>query len=156
MVVIAIIAILASLLIGAATRPVGANARNVSDQIVSQLGLAKMRAAATRRIHRVRIEPTQLTLWVADSTGLTSPVFTSTVPLQTFRLPAGIVIWDALAGATATAPTAANTALVYDILYRPDGQATASSIFVTDNASTSQFRVRVYKATGGSYARQTW
>lgn len=156
MVVVAIVGILASLLFGAITRPVGANTRNVADKIISTLNFAKLRAAATRRIHRIRVQPTQLSIDVADATGLATPTFTATVPLQTVTMPAGIKIWDALAGATATAPSAENTSLDYLIYYRPDGQATASSIFITDSAENQKYRVRVYHATGGSYARPTW
>lgn len=155
MVVIAIIGILAALVIGIVTRPVGANPRNVASQIASTLGLAKMRAASTRYAHRIVVEPRQITMYVATETGLKASPF-STVPLQTLRIPSGVTIWDAVAGADAAAPTEANDALAYEIIYRPDGQATATSIFVTDSAASKKFRVRVYHVTGGSYARENW
>jgi len=63
MVVVAIIAILGGLLISASSRPVGASARNTSEQLVSTINFAKLRAAATRRIHRIQIEPQRVSVW---------------------------------------------------------------------------------------------
>jgi len=160
MVVVAIIGILAGLVVSVASRPVSANAQNVSEQIVQTIGFARLRASATRTTHMVRVEPTQISVWVADATGLAAPTFTlSTVPIQIVRLPKGVTVYDASTTVYVSAGSAApveDTALVYDIIIRPDGQATASTLFVTDGSETRKTRVLVYKATGGSYARHYW
>ena len=158
MVVVAIIAILGALVVGVSSRPFGANARNVSDQIVSTLSFAKLRASATRRIHRVIVEPQRITVWPATTTGLGAPGGWEAAPIQTLTIPKGVVAWHAQAGASvgAGAAPAQSTTLQYTIDFRPDGQATASTIFVTDSAQNQTFRVLVYHATGGSYARQYW
>lgn len=159
MVVVAIIGILAGLLVSVASRPVSANAQNVSEQIVQTIGFARLRASATRTSHMVRIEPTQISVWIADATGLATPTFSGSVPIQTVRLPKGVTVYDASTTVYVSAGSAApveDTALIYDIIIRPDGQATASTLFVTDGSETRKSRVLVYKATGGSYARQYW
>ena len=161
MVVVAIVGVLAALMFGMITRPVGANARTTSEKIVSTLRFAKSRAIATRTIHRVTIEPTQLIVEVAQGTGLGTPTW-HTVPLQTVRLPSGITIWDALDGANAVEPTTPTSPLAYELVFRPDGQvraegvAQSASIFVTDSAQSSKYRIRIYPTTGGAYARANW
>ena len=69
MVVVAIVAILSSVMIGLASRPYSANAQNMSDQIASTLSFAKMRAVSTRRIHTVKIEPNVISVWQSSITG---------------------------------------------------------------------------------------
>lgn len=155
MVVVAIIGILGAVLFGVSSRTYGANGANIADRIVSTMELAKMRAASTRRAHLVRVQPQQLSVWVATTQGLGASAFDA-VPISTITIPSGVKIWDALAGAGAAAPSSENTALVYDVTFRPDGSATASSIFVSDLSGTRKYRVRVYPTTGGSYARPTW
>lgn len=158
MVVVAIIGILSALVFGMSSRPYGANAQQVSEQIVSTLGLARLRANATRKTHRVRVQNHQLSLWVADAPGLVAPTFSSPQPIQVLSLPRDVRVWHAQAGAlTSTGASPAETAsLIYDIDVRPDGQATASTLFVTDTAQSRKYRVLVYHVTGGSYARQHW
>src|SRR5678815_3556188 len=55
MVVVAIIAILGALMVGMSTRPYGANAATMSDQLVSEFSFARMRSISTRKLHRVTI-----------------------------------------------------------------------------------------------------
>lgn len=168
MVVVAIVGILAALMIGYASRPVGANAQNVSSQIVTTMGFARLRAASTRKTHMVRVEPTVISVWVADATGLAPATFTvATVPVQVLQLPRGVTVYGANQ-TTATSVAAAAPALQYDIMFRPDGQtysysnvtaATArsgSTLFVTDGNEPRKTRVLVYSATGGAYARAGW
>jgi len=155
MVVVAIIGILAAVLFGVSSQTYGANGANIAERIVSTMELARMRAASTRRAHVVQIQPQQLSVWVATSTGLGAFVV-DTQPIDTVAIPKGVKIWDALAGTNATAPSAENGSLLYSITFRPDGSATGSSIFVSDLSGTRRNRVRVYPITGGSYARPTW
>ena len=159
MVVVAIIGILAGLVISVASKPVSANARTSSEQIVATIGFARLRAQATRTAHMVRIQPTQVSIWVAAAPGMGTPTFPGTVPVQIIRFPRGIEVWNATTTLYPTAGAATvtqDTALLYDIIIRPDGQATKSTLFVTDGSEQRKHRVLVYHATGGSYARQYW
>jgi prepilin-type N-terminal cleavage/methylation domain-containing protein len=163
MVVVAIVGILAALLIGVVSRPVGANAVNVSEQIVTTMGFARLRAASTRTTHRVRVEPTQITVWVADETGLKPAVFSATVPIQTVQLPKGVVVYGANPS-TAPGTATEDTGLLYDIMFRPDGQAyssgatprSGSTLYITDGSEARKTRILVYPVTGGAYARRPW
>ena len=155
MVVVAIIAILAGLLISTSSRPVGANARNVSETVVSTLGFAKLRAGATRRVHTVQVTPTQLAVYACANTGLVC----TTPPgdlIQQVRIAKGVTVVDTsttlfpAGGATPSTNATLNSA----IAIRPDGQATAMTIFLTDTRDS--WRVLVYHVTGGAYARQGW
>ncbi len=157
MVVVAIIAILAGLLISASSRPVGASARNTSEQLVSTINFAKLRAQSTRRIHRVQILPQQIVVSQLSVTGLVDPGGGSTYQMiQNLAIPGGVRIWDATPGATTTLGTATteNTSLNYALFVRPDSQATATTIWVTDGPH--QWRVITYGVTGGTYARELW
>ena len=160
MVVVAIIAILGALIIGVATRPYAANTRNVSDNLTQTFAFAKMRANATRRIHRVIVEPQQVSIWAASTTGLivrtTAPVTTWGL-VRTTVIPRSVRIADAQPGTFTTAGTATvvdTPTLNYTIDIRPDGQATATTLFITDNQNP--YRVILYHLTGAAYARENW
>jgi prepilin-type N-terminal cleavage/methylation domain-containing protein len=156
MVVVAIVAILVGLLISTSSRPVGANARNMSEQIVSTINFAKLRASATRRVHTVQVTSTQLAVYACANTGLVC----TTPPgdlIQQVRVAKGVTIFNTSTTLFPTgggAPTAPMGALNSALAIRPDGQATAMTIFVTDNKDS--WRVLVYHVTGGAYARQGW
>lgn len=156
MVVVAIVAILAGLVISAASRPIGANAQNVSDQLVSTINLAKLRAASTRRIQRVVITPSAVAVYRLSTPGLVIPTTPTWEYLQQVTIPNGVKIWDATNAATTTtgATITEDTSLSYALDIRPDGQATATTIYVTDGRR--YFRVLTYHLTGGTYARETW
>jgi prepilin-type N-terminal cleavage/methylation domain-containing protein len=156
MVVVAIVAILAGLLISVSSRPVGANARNVSETIVSTVNFARLRAGATRRVHTVQVTTSQLAVYACANTGLVC----TTPPgdlIQQVRVAKGVTILNTsttlfpTGGATPTAP---GTALNSAITIRPDGQASKMTIFLTDTKDS--WRVLVYHVTGGAYARQGW
>jgi len=156
MVVMAIIGVLCGLMSGVMSRTYGASAKSVSGQLVSTMSLARLRAAATRRIHRVVVQPRQLSIWQAATSGLATPIDWQQV--QVVKIPSGVVVWNAQAGALVSpgATPTQSAALAYPIEFRPDGQATASTVFVTDKAQSSFYRVLVYHASGGSYARNSW
>jgi prepilin-type N-terminal cleavage/methylation domain-containing protein len=160
MVVVAIIAILGALIIGVATRPYAANTRNVSENLTQNFAFARMRANATRRIHRVVVEPQQVSVWAASTTGLivrTTPPVTTWGLVRTTVIPRTVRIADAQAGTFSTAGIAVvapNPTLNYTIDIRPDGQATASTLFITDDQST--YRIILYHLTGAAYARENW
>jgi len=166
MVVVAIIAILAGLLISASSRPVGASARNTSEQIVSTINFAKLRAASTRRIHMVQVLPQRIVVSQLSVTGIVDPApgVTPYEMIQNLTIPTGVRVWNATAGATITlgAAPAEDTGVNYPIYVRPDsqvtnaanGSATATTIWVTDNLH--QWRVITYGVTGGTYAREFW
>lgn len=159
MVVVAIIGILSGLVVSVSSRPIGTNAQNVSEQIVSTINLAKLRAASTRRIQRVVIAPGSVAVYRLSVPGLEIPTNPTWEYLQQLTLPKGVRVWDAAAGATTTtgATIAENAALEstpYALDIRPDGQATATTVYVTDGRRN--FRVLTYHLTGGTYARETW
>jgi prepilin-type N-terminal cleavage/methylation domain-containing protein len=155
MAVVAIIGILSTIIVAMSGRAYGATARTTSQQVVSAVGLAKLRASSSRRVHRVVIEPDQISIWQASTMGL------ATVPSTTWKLvqqhPLGKVkIWNVQPSAITGAgnPVSEDTQLAYDLDIRPDGQANASTIFLSDGKD--QWRVVVYAATAGAYARAQW
>jgi prepilin-type N-terminal cleavage/methylation domain-containing protein len=156
MTVIAIVGVLVAVAFGVDNRTYGATAQSASDQITQSMSFARMRASATRRTHRVQVQPTQLTIYQATTTGLASP--TAWQQIQVVTMPKGVTLWNAQTGALAGsgASPAQNASLVFPIDFRPDGQATAATVFVADNSAAGKYRVLVYHATGGSYARQYW
>ncbi len=156
MVVVAIVAILAGLLISTSSRPVGANARNMSETVVSTINFAKLRASATGRVHTVQVTANQLAVYACANTGLvcTSPPGDL---IQQVRVAKGVTIYNTSTtlypsgGSSIGAPSGTlNSALAI----RPDGQATPMTIFLTDTRDS--WRVLVYHVTGGAYARQGW
>lgn len=161
MVVVAIIGVLSGLMISASSRPYGGNAKQVSEQLVTLMNFARLRASATRTQQQVRITPNAAYVYGGLTTGLGVPAF-DTVPLQEIHWPSAVVIWDVTAGASPTAgggsiPTAANTGLDVLINFRPDGQANPSStVWVTDTAEAQKYRVIIYHVTGGVYSRLYW
>lgn len=160
MVVVAIVAILSSVMFGLASRPYAANAQNMSEQIVSTMQFAKMRAVSTRRIHYVQITPSYIAVWASKNTGFAT--CTNTNPdlcwdyVEKLTIPNGVKIYDVNASTitgTGTSVTA-NTTLDYAMKFKPDGSATGGTIFIAD--SRKYFRILVYKATGGVRAHETW
>ena len=155
MVVVAIIGILSGLLISVSSRPVGANARNASELVTSTINQARLRAAATRRVHTVQFTPHQMVIRECANTGLVCSATPIEIVSQV-KIAKGVTIADFdtavhAAGAFTVTPDAS---LNVSLAVRPDGQATASTIYVTD--TRDQWRIVVYHVTGGSYARQGW
>jgi len=156
MVVVAIVAILSGLLISTSSRPVGANARNMSETIVSTINFAKLRAGATRRVHTVQVTTSQLAVYACANTGLVCASPPGDL-IQQVRVAKGVTILNtstALFPTGGGAPSAPGSPLNSALAIRPDGQATAMTIFLTDTKDS--WRVLVYHVTGGAYARQGW
>jgi len=176
MIVVAIIAIIAVVMFNLSSTTYGASANNVADQITQDLNMCKMRAVSTRRWHRCEItgpsvtapySPSSVTVMQWQSTGMTNPATVTSgqwflVLNDTIGNPgAGVQVWDAstticIANGCSGAPTAANTTLVFDIDFRPDGTSTGGTLFITQPNRASSYRVVTYKATGSSYARNSW
>ena len=164
MVVVLIIGVVSALLVGLNSQTVGASAMNTSDELVSAFNLCKMRAVSTRSWHRCEVTPTTLTIFQSQSTGMTAPPAGDTVGwllVETVTIGAGVSVWDKSTTACAVspcagAPSAANTSLLFDVDFRPDGSSTGGTLFVTDTAQNKMYRVVVYTATGSSYARNSW
>jgi len=156
MTVIAIIGVVVGLALNVDARGYAKSPQAAADEIVSTLSLARTRAETTRRIHRVQVQPTQISIWQATTTGLSTP--TNWQLVSTTKLASTVSIWNASAGATIT--TGANVSqdgsLLYPIDFRPDGQATASTIYLTNQTASSKYRVLVYHVAGGFYARESW
>jgi prepilin-type N-terminal cleavage/methylation domain-containing protein len=164
MVVVAILAILSMLLISVASRPYGANAATVSDQLVSEFSFARMRAIATRKVHRVTLYTSSTgeqvaQLEAADTTGMNTTSTTTWKTVEYKRIPTTAQIWSASAGATTStgASPAQDAGLPYEVYFKPDGAATATTVYLKDRSGTPHYyRVLVYHVTGSSYARETW
>jgi prepilin-type N-terminal cleavage/methylation domain-containing protein len=161
MVVVAIIAILSLLVVSVSGRTYGANAMTISDKISSTMNWVKMRAVSTRRNHYVQVKPNELLIWQSDVTGFAaSPNSPGVEFVQRVTLPATVSIWDveAVAHASTGNSVSQNTTLDYQFIqFKPDGSSTTgATLYVTDSQHSREYRVLVYKATGSSYARQTW
>lgn len=176
MIVVGIIAVFAALMFGVNSQTYGASATNTADQIAADFNLCKMRAVSTRRWHRCQIggpsatttDPyainNALVIMQWQDIGMKDPALTplgqwSTV--QVDQLGVGVAAWDANATVCVTAPCAAapatqNTALAFDVYFRPDGSSTGGTVYVTEPSRNKSYRVVVYRATGSSYARNSW
>jgi prepilin-type N-terminal cleavage/methylation domain-containing protein len=158
LVVVAIIAVVSALMVGVSSRTYGSNSKNVADQIVATLNSARLRAIATRRIHRAYIQPTGIQIWASDSQGMVDDNnVTNDSFVENVSIPSGVSIYNVSSSVlTATGnSTTQNTTLSYEMKFKPDGTAGGGTIFVYDTA-TNGYRVLVYKVTGSVYARQTW
>jgi prepilin-type N-terminal cleavage/methylation domain-containing protein len=165
MVVVAIVTILGALLMGVASRPYGANAQNLSEQLSTTLGFARTRAIATRHTHKVTIYNTtsgtraeQIVSIEANQDRGTRTAGTYN-PIEYRRINSNSIIWSATTGIPATnASPAQNTGFPFSIYFRPDGSVSSSStIYLTDRMGTpKRYRLVVVQATGSTYARQTW
>lgn len=165
LVVMGLVALLATLALSTGDKSTG-NPRNTAQTINSTLSFARLRAISTRRIHRVKVEPNVISVWVDACTncGFTTP--TSYELIESAAIPSGTVVWDA----TCQVPTCSsntifktpganptqNTSLNADFDFRPDGSSTGGTIFVTDPQGMDRHRVLVYRATGSSYTRDAW
>lgn len=164
MFVVAIIGILAGLMFSVAPRPYDANAEVISSQVSGMFVYARTRAVSTRKVHRVSFDTDATTgeqileLDAAPSTGMATPTSGWQV-VEIKRVPKSAIIWsvDTSAVTTTGATPAQDTNLPYDVVFKPDGSATASTIYITDRgASPRYYRVLVYHVTGSSYAREVW
>ncbi len=169
MAVVAIIAILVSIMYGVTgSNTYGANPSRTADQLASALNQVRTRALATRKIHQVQIRfdlnPVVIDVYAAGAIGMASANYSNATAqgVQRIELPNAIVLKTAIAGpqaATGATPTQKTTEV--DITYYPDGTAkvgntNGATIYVTDSAGSSYYRVLVYHATGSAYARQSW
>ena len=157
MVVIVIIGVLGAIVFGTPDRP--SNTQHIADQVVSTMRFARARAVSTLRVHRVEVKPQQINVWQASKTGLVPSGHVWQI-VQTVTLPKTVSVWNATSTASGSGSGGSatqNTSLTYNIDFRPDGQAvSAATLYLTDHQNSRPYRVVVYKATGGSYARQGW
>ena len=164
MVVVAIIAVLAGLMFGVAPRPYDANAQVVADQLTSTFIYARTRAVSTRKVHKVEIyESTEgeqiVEITAAKDTGMAYSAATVWELVEIKRVPRSVIVASVVSGAKASAGESVTTdpALTARIDFKPDGSATASTVYIVDrSASARKYRVLVYHATGSSYAREGW
>ena len=156
MVVVAIIGILSLLITSMSGRAYGANARTTSQQVVSAIVLAKLRASSTRRVHRVMFEPNKVSIWQATTVGLAVLPTTSWQLVQQHDLPMRVKIHNVEASAVTVdgMPVTEISSLAYDLDVRPDGQTNASTVYLTDGKES--WRIVVYPATAGAHARGQW
>lgn len=160
MVVVTIVAILISLAISMSSRTYGANAKTISEQISSAVTYARTRALSTRRIHRLEfhpeLSPAEIRIYAAQTTGMALTNYTGGTPTYVTRitLPKNITLWSGVAGNVASGGSPSQSTTEYDVTVLPDGQSTASTIYITDNRN--QYRVLIFHVTGSAYARQGW
>jgi prepilin-type N-terminal cleavage/methylation domain-containing protein len=158
MVVIAIIGIFGAIVFGLTLTTYGGNAENVSDEIASQISMARMRAVSTKRAHAVEIKNGSVAVWQGNTIGMVPPTsFTSLV--NQIDLPVNVQVWDAqnVANANTGATPTQNTTLDYFVTINADGTSpTGATIFVTDRQQHSKYRVLLYSITGATYARVGW
>jgi prepilin-type N-terminal cleavage/methylation domain-containing protein len=163
MVVVAIIAVLAGLMFGVAPRPYDANAQVIADQVNQTFVYARTRAVSTRKVHKVVFNPSTdgeqtVELWVASTTGMATPT-TWTQVVEVKRVPKSVYIWSAEPSAvtsTGNSPAQDNNLDPYNVVFKPDGSATASTIYIADRNGNTHYRVLVYHVTGSTYARELW
>lgn len=174
MVVVAIIGIVAALISSVASTPYTANPRSVADQVVATMNLAKMRAVSSRHWHRVEVTgpaatpANTVTLWAFSEAGMRVPDDSTCNPgppasfcwemIEQVTLPNSIVIRGASAAVSiaAGATVTVDTALDFDLLFRPDGSSTGGTVFLDSKTGTQPYRLVVYPSTGSSYARANW
>ncbi|HEY1557731.1 MAG TPA: GspH/FimT family pseudopilin [Kofleriaceae bacterium] len=171
MVVIAIIAILVTLAMQMSARTYGANGKNVADQTTTFMQIARSRAISTQHYHRVEVQPASLTIWEWSELGMAAPSGSCSLGppvshcwqfVQSATMPNGVSVWDVstvVYGQNVGAgngPSGKNASLDDYLVFRPDGSSGGSTTFISDDYGTHQYRVAVYKITGGSYARPGW
>jgi prepilin-type N-terminal cleavage/methylation domain-containing protein len=165
MVVVAIIAVLSGLMFGMSPRPYNANAQVIADQMTSTFMYARTRAVSTRKVHKVEIYESAggeqaIEVTAAASTGMAVPAsppadYWQLVEIK--RLPSSVRIRTVVAGIPATGADPAADSGPHTLYFKPDGSASASTMYITDRAASPRFyRVLVYPATGSSYAREGW
>ena len=173
MVVVAIIAILGALIIGASGRTYGVNSASMSEQLVQTLNYAHTRALSTRRIHRVEIhftDPVEIRIWQASKTGMDRTLITASPQfIERTIVPRSVTFYAAAIGSAAAGDALpvqmTGTSAQFDIDFLPNGSADVAgntggtdpaTIYLTDGSGTRERRVLVYSVTGSSYARTSW
>ena len=173
MIVVAILAILATILFSVAGRTYGgATGPRFAEQLASTMNFARTRALSTRKIHRVEVHPdtAEIDIYAAPTEGMAQSNYNgSGVTVQgvlRVPVPTGVTIWAGMQGAlgSGSASVSQNSA-EYDVDFYPDGSsrpsdasASSSTIYITDETGNvqNQYRVLVYHTTGSAYARQYW
>ncbi len=170
MVVVAIIAILSSIMFGiTGASTYGANPARLADSLSSALNSVRLRALTSRKIHQVRIRfdlnPVVFDVYAAPTVGMAMSNYNGggvvVQGVQRLEIPNGLVVWSAVAGPQTAGQNPGQLATEVDINYFPDGTAFVgttggATVYLTDTNQTSKYRVVVFHATGSSYARQNW
>jgi len=127
MVVVAIVAILVTLTVSVTKAQYSGNPRGIADQVNATVTLAKQRAVANRRYHKIEVLPQEIDLWQWSSFGMATPGG-SCPPncwqfLQKTAVPTEGLIWDATTTVYASSgyTGSKNSSLDFEIDVRPDG-----------------------------------
>jgi prepilin-type N-terminal cleavage/methylation domain-containing protein len=166
MVVVAIIAILSTVMIGLTGSSVGGtNAEIVANEVTTSLNYARMRAVSTRAYHQCEVKAQSVTLFEAWDlannkalTGLKLPTgaLQGWKQVSSINVPSNnVTIWNAQAAVDTAggATVSQNAGLDFFITFKPDGSSSGGSLFISDIGQYKQWRVLTYRATGSSYAR---
>jgi type II secretory pathway pseudopilin PulG len=172
MVVVGIVAILATILFTVAGRTYGgANAPKFAEQLTGTFNFVRMRALSTRRIHRIEVHPDlrEIDVYAAPTEGMAQSNYTGasvTVNgVMRLQVPTGVTIWSGVQNAQGSGQSPGQNTAEYDVDFYPDGSsrpsdhsAKSSTIYLTDDTGLAldQYRVLVYHTTGSTYARQYW
>ncbi|HEU0034740.1 MAG TPA: GspH/FimT family pseudopilin [Kofleriaceae bacterium] len=155
MTVVALVGLLSSLALDVG--PGGGSPHATADQLASAMGLARTRAIATRRVHRVQVEAGVVSIWQSTTAGFTAATGWEQVHGET--IPTNVRAFNA----TRTVQTAAGATpkqddkLLFAIDFRPDGSlATGATVFLAKADQSDPYRVFVYPATGSAHVRPGW
>lgn len=162
MVVLAIVTILT---VSLATLSSGSSAtpRSGSEQVTGMVQFARLRAEARRQRHQVVITNTTVQVQEAvDASGDPTVGFATPASydvIQEMEVPGGVVMWNVdttTVNNNGGANPSQNTSLNATIEFKPDGSSTGGTIYLTDPATSSKYRIFVFRATGTAMARENW
>lgn len=158
MVVVVLIGVLSALALASmSTQRYADTASGYGDQIVAEAETARMRASATRKWQRMDVRSTGIYFWEASTEGLSAP--TAWVYVESMSVPGHIKIasFDAATHLKSDDNVPAEGAGLPGVVdFSPDGQATAASVFITDDNDRDKVRVIFYRASGSAHKRGGW
>jgi prepilin-type N-terminal cleavage/methylation domain-containing protein len=159
MVVVALIGVLALTLVSVQDSPGGASPQVFSERVSGMIGFARLRAEARRTTHRVVVRADSIVIEESTNTGF--KVYAAPAqPIQSLDVPDSTIVWSAetVVNAVGGSSPVQGTGLAtgFNLDFKPDGQSTGGTIYFTDPANSSKYRVFVYKTTGTSLSRENW
>lgn len=160
MTVIAIIALITVSLASMSSNSGASTPLLTSDRITGMIQFARLRAEARRTIHQVQVTTTSVSVWEATYAAGKSGFAPTTgfLLVQTMDIPSGVVVFaaDPTVQSAGGATPVQNANLPLSINFKPDGQSTGGTVFLTDMSTLSKFRVFIYKTTGTAMSRENW
>ena len=152
---IAILGVIATIAISADSEDTATTSAS-ADHVSSELEGVRLRAMATRRWHRVTVDDRGGVIDEATTTGMIAP--TAYQQINQFSLPRQSVVYAA-SSSTAIADGASPSDgenLPIEILFGPDGSASAATIFLANRKGGSPIRIAVFASTGYARTYEGW